>query len=291
MRARVPQRWRQARAGRWSPLTAALLLLPMMALLAGFFLYPLIKLLAGSVWTPTFTLQHYERLWNESLYLLILGRTLWIAFVVSILALLLGYPVALVMARLGGWRAAVVAACVLIPLWTSALVRSYAWVVLLQRNGIVNDALMRLGVIEQPLRLIYTEGALLVAMTHVLLPFMVLPIYGVLRGIPPDLSRAAANLGAGSFATFRHVTFPLSLPGVFAGALMVFILSIGFYITPALVGGPRTLMIATLIGQQMTELMNWPFAGALATTLLALTLVLVTAFRRVLKLDQLAGHA
>jgi mannopine transport system permease protein len=263
----------------------------MIGLLGGFFLYPLLKLLAGSVWTPELSFKHYERLLGEPLYLLILGRTLWIAFVVSILALLLGYPVALVMARLGGWRAGLVAACVLVPLWTSALVRSYAWVVLLQRNGIVNDVLLRLGFIEQPLRMIYTEGALLVAMTHVLLPFMVLPIYGALRSIPPDLARAAENLGAGGWATFRHVTFPLSLPGVFAGVLMVFILSLGFYITPALVGGPRTLMIATLIGQQMTELLNWPFAGALAATLLGLTLVLVMMFRRVLRLDQVAGHA
>lgn len=285
------RRWGRARAGRWSPLAAALLLLPLVVLLGAGFFYPLIKLLAGSLWTPAFSFEHYERLLAEPLYLLILRRTLWIALIVSAMALLLGYPVALLMARLGGWQAALIAGCVLIPLWTSALVRSYAWVVLLQRNGIVNDVLRRLGLIEQPIQMIYTEGALLVAMTHVLLPFMILPIFSALRGIPPDLERAAANLGAGTWATFRQVTFPLSLPGVFAGVLMVFILSLGFYITPALVGGPRTLMIATLIGQQMTELLNWPFASALAATLLALTLLLVVMFRRTLKLDQLAGHA
>ncbi|MBM3546078.1 MAG: ABC transporter permease [Alphaproteobacteria bacterium] len=284
-------RWRQVRGGRWSPLAAMLLLSPMALLLIAGFFYPLVNLLGRSLWTPEFSLVHYERLLGEPLYLLILMRTLWIAGVVSVFTLLLGYPVALVMARLGGWKAALVAACVLVPLWTSALVRSYAWVVLLQRNGIVNDTLRGLGLTEQPLRLIHTEGALLVAMTHVLLPFMVLPIYSVLRAISTDLPRAAANLGAGTWSIFRHVTLPLSLPGVFAGTLMVFILSLGFYITPALVGGPRTLMIATLIGQQMTELLNWSFASAIAAALLAVTLLLVAAFRRVLRIDQMAGHA
>jgi mannopine transport system permease protein len=285
------RRWRQARGGRWSPLTAALLLLPLALLLGAGFFYPLAKLLSASVLLPAPGLQHYERLLSEPLYLMILMRTFWIAFVVTAAALLIGYPLAFLMTRLGGWRAAVVAACVLIPLWTSALVRSYAWVVLLQRNGVVNETLRGLGIIERPMQLIYTEGALLVAMTHVLLPFMVLPIYSVLRGIPAELSRAAANLGAGGWAIFRHVILPLSLPGVFAGALMVFILALGFYITPALVGGPRTLMIATLIGQQMTELLNWPFASALAAVLLFLTLGLVAAFRRLLRIDQMAGHA
>ena len=164
----------------------------------------------------------------------------------------------------GPLGACCITACVLMPLWTSVLVRSYAWIVLLQRNGIVNNALLDLGVDHQPLRMLYTEGAVIIAMTHVLLPFMILPIYSALRSIPPDLDAAALNLGAGTGAAFFAVTLPLSLPGVFAGSLMIFMLALGFYVTPALVGGPRTLMIATLIGQQATELLNWPFAGALS---------------------------
>jgi mannopine transport system permease protein len=181
-----------------------------------------------------------------------------------------------------------VAACVLIPLWTSVLVRSYAWIVLLQRTGIVNNTLLSLGLIDQPLRLIYTEGAVIVAMTHVLLPYMILPIFSALRSIPPELDRAARNLGAGPWTSFITVTLPLSLPGVYAGAIMVFILSLGFYVTPALVGGPQNLTIATLIGQQTTDLLNWPFAGALAGLLLAVTLGLVAIFRRVLSFGRIA---
>jgi mannopine transport system permease protein len=196
--------------------------------------------------------------------------------------------VALVMSRQGGRAALLVAACVLIPLWTSVLVRSYAWIVLLQRTGIVNNTLLSWGLIDQPLRLIYTEGAVIVAMTHVLLPYMILPIFSSLRSIPPELDRAARNLGAGPWTSFTTVTLPLSLPGVYAGAIMVFILSLDFYVTPVLVGGPQNLTIATLIGQQTTDLLNWPFAGALAGLLLAVTLGLVAVFRRILSFGKAA---
>jgi mannopine transport system permease protein len=188
------------------------------------------------------------------------------------------------MSRLGGTAALIVAACVLIPLWTSVLVRSYAWIVLLQRTGVVNALLQTLGVTSGPLPLLYSDGAVMIAMTHVLLPYMILPIYAALTSIPPELERAALNLGASALASFRAVTWPLSLPGVYAGMVMVFILSLGFYVTPALVGGPRNLTIATLIGQQVSEVLNWPFAGALAGVLLVLTLALVAPFRRFLQL-------
>jgi mannopine transport system permease protein len=190
------------------------------------------------------------------------------------------------MTRLKGWSAAIVTACVLIPLWTSVLVRSYAWIVLLQRNGVINNALTDAGLITEPLRLLYTPGAVTVAMTHVLLPFMILPIYSALRSIPDELPKAARNLGADSVHVFFKIIVPLSLPGVFAGSLMTFILALGFYITPALVGGARTLMMATLIGQQTTELLDWPFAGALSLVLLGATILLAIAFRRLLSLNR-----
>ena len=267
-----------------------LMLMPLLVLLFGVYFWPLVKLLATSVFAPNFTTEHYVRLAVEPLYLKILLRTLWISFLVTVFTLILGYPVAFVMARLKGWQAGLVAACVLIPLWTSVLVRSYAWIVLLQRNGIINNWLREGGVIEQPLQMIYTEGAVLMAMTHVLLPLMILPIYSVLRNIPADFGKAALNLGASRWGVFRYVIFPLSLPGVSAGVLFTFILALGFYITPALVGGPRTLMVATLIGQQVTELLNWPFAGALSTVLLAVTLGTVVAFKRLLGLEKVVGH-
>lgn len=286
------RRLQRSSGGRYyGPFTSILLLAPLGTLLVGAFFYPIAKLLATSLWDPGPTLAHYERLFAEPLYLTILIRTLRIALLVSLLALALGYPLAYLMAQLRGWRATLVTACVLIPLWTSVLVRSYAWTVLLQRNGVINSLLRGAGLIDEPLQLLYTEGAVLLAMTHVLLPFMVLPIYGTLRRIPTDLTRAAQNLGASTTATFRHIILPLSLPGLAAGTVIVFILGLGFFVTPALVGGPRTLMISTLISQQATELLNWPFAGALAGVLLAVTLVLVLVFNRALGLGRAVHDA
>ncbi|MGO4741604.1 ABC transporter permease [Bosea sp. 2KB_26] len=269
-------------AGQLSRPASVMLALPLVLLLGLAFLLPVAKLLIGSAFTPGPTAEHYLRIAQEPLFLRILLRTVQTAAIVTILAILLGYPVALVMSRLDGRAAMLVAACVLIPLWTSVLVRSYAWIVLLQRTGVVNNALMSWGLIDQPLRLIYTDGAVIIAMAHVLMPYMILPIFAALRSIPPELDRAARNLGAGPWRSFIAVPLPLSLPGIYAGCIMVFILSLGFYVTPALVGGPQNQTIATLIGQQVTELLNWPFAGALAGVLLAVTLGLVGLFRRFL---------
>jgi mannopine transport system permease protein len=273
-------------AGTYGRGVSLALAAPLLLLLLGAFAYPVGKLLWGSLFAPELTGQHYARIAIEPIYARIFVRTFQIAFIVTALAFVLGYPVAWAMAKVRGGVAFLITACVLIPLWTSVLVRSYAWIVLLQRNGVINTTLLDLGLTTEPLRLIYTEGAVIMAMTHVLLPYMILPIYAALRAIPPDLTRASLNLGAGPWRAFLTVTLPLSLPGVFAGCIMVFILALGFYVTPALVGGPRTMMIATLIGQQTTELLNWPFAGALAAVLLAATLGLVIAFRRFLSFSK-----
>ncbi|MFB6421480.1 ABC transporter permease [Bradyrhizobium tunisiense] len=273
-------------AGQLSRCLSLGLALPLVVLLGFAFLLPIGKLLLGSVFAPEATAEHYVRIAREPAFLRILLRTIQTTAVVTISAFILGYPVAIMMSRLQGRAAALVAACVLIPLWTSVLVRSYAWIVLLQRNGIVNNALKSWGLIDQPLRLIYTEGAVILAMTHVLLPYMILPIFSSIKSIPPELDRAARNLGASSWRSFVSVTLPLSLPGIYAGAIMVFILSLGLYITPALVGGPQNLTIATLIGQQTTDMLNWPFAGALSGLLLAVTLALVGAFKRFLRLGK-----
>ena len=273
-------------ARRYSAALSLALIAPWLLLLLLCFLYPVGRLLAGSVFDPGFTLAHYQRIFDQPLYLNILWRTLQIAFFVTLGAFLLGYPVAFAMARLRGHWTLIVAACVLIPLWTSILVRSYAWIVILQRRGVVNTLLTDLGILAQPIKLLYTEAAVIVAMTHVLLPFMILPIFSVLRTVPEELPRAAFNLGAGRTTVFFRVILPLSLPGVFAGALMTFILALGFYITPALIGGPQTLMMATLIGQQTTGFLNWPFAGALSAVLLVVTLALAIAFRRALAFNK-----
>lgn len=268
---------------------ALLLLAPLLIGLGIAFVVPVGRLMQVSLWNPDFTLVEFVRIAETPLYLRILARTLLLGGAVTLLTLLLAYPVAFLMARLSGWRLAIAAACVMVPLWTSVLVRSYAWIIILQRNGLLNSMLKSAGLISEPLPLLYNELSVVIAMTHVLLPYMILPIWAALRTIPRDLPMAAQSLGADGVRTFFLVILPLSLPGVASGVLMVFILSLGFYVTPALVGGPETLMIATLIGQQTTELLNWPFAGALAALLLAITLLLVAVFNRFLGLDKKAA--
>lgn len=280
---------RRAR-GQLSLGLSLLLLAPLVLLLGWAFFLPIGRLILTSFTEPTFGFARYARIWNEALYIQVFVRTLWIAGACTFFALLIGYPVAVLMARKGGWFAKLAMICVLIPLWTSVLIRSYAWIILLERNGLINNWLMSLEMTDRPLRMLYTDGAVLMAMTHVLLPFMVLPIATALKSIPEDLPRAALNLGASRWNVFWSVTLPLSLPGVFAGCLIVFVMSLGFYVTPALLGGPRTLMIATLIGQQALELLDWPFAGALSFVLLVLSLGVTIAFKRLLKLDRVIAH-
>lgn len=273
--------------------TAASLALaaPFLVLALVTFILPLASLLHESLFLPTPTLTHYQRALTEPVYLRVMLRTLRIAAAVTVLTLILAWPLAWVMARSSGLKLAILIASVLLPLWTSVLVRTYAWMVLLQKNGVVNQLLIGSGVVDQPLTLLYTEGAVVLAMSHVLLPFMVLPIYSALRGIPEDYARAAQMLGASEWATFREVIFPLSLPGVTSGCLMVFLLALGFFVTPALVGGPRQMMIATLVSQQVREMLDWSFAGALVGVLLAFVLLLVLIFKRAVRLDRFVGSA
>lgn len=276
--------------GRMSLPLSLGLLAPLALLLGSVFFWPIFSLLYQSISKPDWTLQHYGRLVSEPLYGRIVLRTMWIAFATTALSLLLAYPIAVLMSRIKGWKLLVVTACVMIPLWTSVLIRSYAWIMLLQRNGIINNWLRDFGLIDRPLTMLYTEGAVLLAMTHVLLPLMILPIYSTLRNISPDFTKAALNLGASQMRAFLTVLLPLSLPGVFAGCLMVFVLALGFYITPMLVGGPQTLMISTLISQQATELLNWPFAGAISFVLLALSIGVTIAFKRLLGVERLVSN-
>jgi putative spermidine/putrescine transport system permease protein len=224
---------------------------------------------------------------NESVFRNVLGRTLWISAVVTLVCLLLGYPVALFIARQPPQRAALFLFLVLLPFWTSLLVRTVAWVVLLQRQGILNNFLLSLGVIHEPLRMIFNRFAVYVAMVHVLLPFMVLPLFAVMKGIPPTYERAAASLGASPLTTFRRVFLPQTLPGIGAGCLMVFIQALGYYITPALVGGADDQMISYFIAFYASRTVNWGMAAALSIMLLAATLALYAVYNRMIGLDKL----
>lgn len=260
-----------------------LLLLPLGALYLVAFVYPIGAFLGQSVVSPEgLTSRHFARLGEQSLYATILWRTFRISFVVTACCLVLGFPLAFWLTRLRGMAFSLAVACILLPLWTSVLVRTYAWAALLRNSGIVNSTLMSLGIIREPLTLLYTEFAVVVAMVHILLPFMVLPIYSALRAIPRDVSRAAQSLGAPAWRELLHIVVPLSLPGVAAGSVMVFVIGLGYFITPALLGGPRTLLVSTLINQQVTSVLNWSFGGALGAVLLAAAALTIVAFRKLL---------
>ena len=211
---------------------------------------------------------------ENKLYVDVMLRTLSISSTVTLCCLLLGFPVASLMARTSGRWFDLLLICIMIPFWTSMLVRISAWTVILQNKGIVNSILMQLGLITEPIAMMYNRAGVLVVMTHVLLPFMILPLYSVLRSIPPQYMSAAASLGANPFVAFQRVYLPLSIPGMVAGSAMVFILSIGYYITPALVGGGGDQMISTYIATFTTGTGNWGMASALGFVTLLAVLVL-----------------
>lgn len=257
-----------------------LLLAPIVILLAVAFIYPLVNLLFRSLGEDEWTIVYYIRVFDQAIYLTIIFRTLRVAAVAALFCVLLGFPVALYLVRLRGWMLAFAMALVLLPLWTNILVRTYAWTVILQRRGLLNWLVQTLGLSSEPLPLLYNEIAVMAAMTQVLLPFVILPLYASLRGIPPELYRAARSMGSEPVRTFLKITLPLSSSGVAAGATLVFIMALGFYVTPALIGGPRSMTIGPLIYQQIIELTNWPFGAALATVLLAVTMLLLAIARK-----------
>jgi putative spermidine/putrescine transport system permease protein len=217
----------------------------------------------------------------------VLGRTLWISAMVTLICLLLGYPVAYVIAAQPPARASVLLFLVLLPFWTSLLVRTVAWVVLLQREGVLNSLFLSLGIVREPLKMIFNRFAVYVAMVHVLLPFMVLPLYSVMRGIPPSYVRAASSLGARPLSAFRRVYLPQTLPGIGAGCLMVFIQALGYYITPALVGGADDQMISYFIAFYASRTVNWGMAAALSIMLLTATLALYAVYNRLIGVERM----
>ncbi|MCI5066208.1 ABC transporter permease [bacterium] len=215
--------------------------------------------------------------WQEKekqLFLGVLLNTLEIGGVVTLLCLLLGYPLSLYLASLSSRTARILFLFVLLPFWTSLLVRTYSWILLLQREGVVNGMLAALGLVSEPLPLMHNRFAVYVTMTHVLLPFMILPLFVVLRNIPSPLTTAAASLGASPWRSFLTVTLPMSVPGIAAGSLLVFSIALGFYITPALVGGSEDTMLSQLIALNVNSLLNWGRAGALGVILLGTVMVL-----------------
>jgi putative spermidine/putrescine transport system permease protein len=253
---------------------------------------------AAAPWTPIYLLAAVDRQLDaggaivpvpaqQAIYLDIFLRTFTIGAGVTLLCLLLGYPLAYKLASLPTRISNLLMILVLLPFWTSLLVRTAAWVVLLQREGPINGALQALRLTDHPLQLVYNRFGLYVAMTHVLLPFMVLPLYSVMRGIPPQLMRAAASLGAKPLRAFLEVYLPQTVPGIGAGCLLVFILAIGYYITPALVGGANDQMVSYFVAFFTNQTINWGMAAALGVVLLAATLLLFAIYARLVGLDRL----
>jgi putative spermidine/putrescine transport system permease protein len=210
----------------------------------------------------------------------IMFRTLLVAGMVTLLCAAIGLPYAILAASVTGWKRTVLLLAVLLPLWTSLLVRTAAWLVLLQNEGLINKALIALGLTSAPLPLIFNRTGVLIAMTHVLLPFMVLPIYSVVAAIPKNLMPAAASMGASPLRAFWRVLLPLSMPGVYSGSLLVFMVATGYYITPALIGGADDQMISSVIAFYATGTANWGMAGALGLVLLLTTLLLYAVYGR-----------
>jgi putative spermidine/putrescine transport system permease protein len=271
----------------------ALLAIPPIAFLVAFFLIPLVVVSLRSITdvprpTDDF-LPNYGRFFASAANLRVLGNTFWVAALSTLVCLALGYPYAYLMNIVRPRVAGLLLIAVLLPFWSSLLVRTYAWQVILRDTGIINSFLLDARIVDEPIPLIRTTLGVMLGMSQVLLPFMVLPIYTVMRRIDPEYTSAAANLGASPFAAFRRVFLPLSLPGVIAGCLLVFVLALGFYITPALLGSPKDTMISQFIASAIQQRLDWGIGSTMAVILMGLTFVVLFVASRFIRLRDAFG--
>jgi len=243
-----------------------------------------------SIYHNGFTLEHYRRVFTEAIYWRSFALTFEISLLVTLLALVLSYPIAYAASSAPKGWSIVILALVVLPFWTSVLVRAYAWLALLQRNGVINHLLEDLGLIHEPLALVHNAFGTVVATLHILLPFMVLPLYATMQKIPRDLLQAGASLGANPLLVFWKVFLPLSLPGVLAGSTLVFVLSLGFYITPELLGGGRTIMVSMLVSRNVELYDQWGASSAVGVALLVAVGVIFFAVSRFIPLDRVLGQ-
>ena len=270
------------------------LVLPAVALLAVFFLFPMARLFMLGVQDPAtgaFTAEHYVRLAETPVYWRILGITFRIAILTALFSVVLGYPLALWLSRMDSRRQAVMALLVLLPFWTSYLVKTFAWMILLGHRGVLNTLFVEAGVIESPMRLMYNELGVVIGMVHAMMPLAVLTMLPVMNGIDRRLTLAAGTLGAGRAQRFWLVYFPLSMPGAAAAGLLTFITSLGFFIVPAFLGGRGQTMLAQTIISQVQELVNWSFAAVLASFMVAAALISIWIYNRFFGLSAISGGA
>lgn len=264
-----------------------LLILPALFLTV-FFVIPIVKItiLSFTDGAGSFSLDAYAKFFQSSVYFRVIAITFRVSFVVTVACLLLGYPVAYTMAKCSKRMSSIIMIIVMIPFWTSLLVRTYAWMILLQTNGVINNLLIAIGLIKEPLVLYKNSLGVYIGMTHILLPYMILALYPVMKGIDSNYVSAAKNLGANKFVAFFKVYLPLSIQGISSGCILVFVMSIGYFITPSLLGGTGDAMISQMIQVQVSKLLNWPFASAVSVILLIISMVVLYASKKIMKVDK-----
>ena len=259
------------------------LIWPAIILLFLFVLVPTVELLRASIFDPEFTAEHFNRLAERAVYQTILWRTVKVSLVVALLCAIIGYPVAYFIAMRPRKQQFMFLFLIFVPMWMNLLIRTYAWMVVLGREGIINSTLITLGILDDSVQMMFTSGAVYVSMIQILLPIQIVTCYSAMTEIDLSLVRAARILGANAYQALMRVFLPLSLDGAITGMIIVFMLSMGFFITPALVGGPRDLMLANIIEIQVAQL-NWGFAAAIAALLFVTTLVFVLLIQALSKL-------
>jgi spermidine/putrescine transport system permease protein len=281
------------RMNRRTRLRLAGLLFPGVVWLVLFFTIPIGSVLLFSFYSfdsgvmiRDFTLENYERALGTEVYRKVLFKSLTYGVVVTAICLVVGYPVAYFLARANERMRGLLFIALIIPFWTSIVIRTFAWKILLGSNGFVNFVLRDIGLIDLPIKFLYTQEAVIIGLTHVFLPFMILPLYAVLEKIDPAHEEAAMDLGANRLWTFMRVTLPLSLPGISTGCLLVFLLTIGSFLTPDILGGPGELMISNIIRDEYYVTFNWPFGGTLAALFLGLTLLMIFAYNKLFKFNR-----
>lgn len=272
----VGKAWSATAHYRWLLVVPALFI-------AVFFLWPIFTVIYRGFTDPVVGLGNFERVFSAGPYVKVLWITIETASIVTLLCAVLAYPVAYAMSRAGKSAANLMVGFVVISLWTSVVIRSYAWMVVFQRKGVLNQLLVGSGLTDNPVHFLPGTLAVNVGMVHIMLPFMLLPMLAAMRSIDQTLISAAGVMGANPWRAFLKVFLPLSVPGVGAGSALVFMMSLGFFITPALLGGPRHMMAAVLIEQQANELLNWGLASALSTVLLVLTSTIYLVYLHIMR--------
>lgn len=262
-----------------------ILVLPSLLLLLIFFIYPIITVLIKSFTEPEFGIENYVHFFQQSAYIKALLNTFKISLIVTVITVLAGYPVAYVMATSNSKVKNLIMLAVLLPFWTALLVRTFAWMVLLQDGGIINQTLISIGIINEPLPLINNLPGVVIGMVYVMLPFVILPMHATMASIDMGLLRAAKSLGARPFTAFVRVFLPLSLPGVGTGAIIVFVMTLGYYIIPALLGGTEQIMLGEFIADQIQSHLNWGIGATAGTVLVCITMIFFVIYLKISDAD------